>query len=78
VITALLIGGVVSIVLAITRSRDDADKPVGSYVVKTMIVVCPVIFLSLMVLNQNSGLSGGSGCAAACAPLQMHTGVPDF
>ncbi len=73
-VAALLIGGVVSVVLAITRSRDDIDKPVGSYVIKTMIVVCPIIFLSLMVLTQNSMLSGG----AASPSIQMNTGYPDF
>lgn len=75
ILSALLIGAIVSIVLSVTRSREDADKPPGSYIVKVMIVVCPIIFLSLTVLSKNDILSGG---ATGSSSIQMHTGVPDF
>lgn len=82
ILSSLLIGAVVAIVLSVTRSREDADKPPGSYIVKVMIVVCPIIFLSLTVLSKNEFLSGGGGVGGAMSSIgpgiQMHTGVPDF
>lgn len=74
-------GLVIAIVLGVTRSRDDADKGIGAYIVKTMIVVCPVIYLGLIVMNGNSSsgkATGGHFGGSSAAVLDMRTGIPDF
>ncbi len=69
-LVALILGFLSAIVLTVTRSREDADKKASSYIVKVMIVVCPIIFLGLTYITTNTKQSGGS--------LEMRTGNPDF
>jgi hypothetical protein len=72
---ALILGAAIAVILSFMRSREDADKGAGTYVVKVMIVACPVIYLGLTYLAANGGVQAGGGGSAS---LAMNTGYPDF
>ena len=76
---ALIMGLIIAIMLGITRSREDNEKGIGAYIVKVLIVVCPIIYLGLTFFN-NPGKIIGGGYASASIPstLEMRTGLPDF
>lgn len=73
-LVSLLLGFCIGVVMVVTRSRDDADKAPGAYIVKCMIVVCPIIFLGLTYISIDNGGNTPSGGGS----LEMRTGIPDF
>jgi len=72
-LAACVIGFIIAFLLAVMRSRDDADKGTGAYIVKVLIIVVPIVYLSLTYLGQND-MAGGSSSSG----LDMRTGYPDF
>lgn len=80
-VAALIIGVIIALLLGIMRSREDADKGMGAYMIKVLIIVCPVLYLAFTYISSNGGMTGGSGgssgMGAGCG-LDMRTGYPDF
>ena len=79
-VVAIVIGAIISTLLSIMRSRDDGDKGFGAYKVKTMIIVCPVLYLAFTYIASNGGMTGGGaiGSGGTSSSLDMRTGYPDF
>jgi hypothetical protein len=70
---AIALGLLLSVALTVTRTPEDANKKFGAYMLKVMIVMCPIIYLVLMFINANNASPiklGGS--------MDMRTGMPDF
>lgn len=77
-VAAVILGIIISGLMAVMRSRDDADKGTGAYIVKAMIITIPVIYLGLTYLSANGGMTGGGNIGASSSSLEMRTGIPDF
>ena len=75
-VAAGIVGIVISLLLGVMRSRDDGEKGMGAYVVKVLIIVCPVLYLAFTYMSANGGMTGGGG--GASSSLEMRTGYPDF
>lgn len=78
ILVAIILGIVIALLLSVMRSRDDADKGTAAYVIKVMIVACPVIYLGLTYLAANGGVQAGGAATGGSSTLAMNTGYPDF
>lgn len=75
ILASVVLGLIISVILSITRSKDDNNKGVGAYIIKCMIVVCPVVYIGVAYLSNTNVQSGGSSIPNT---MEMNTGVPDF
>jgi hypothetical protein len=76
IVVSIVLGLIIATALAVTRTQEDPQKRTGAYVVKVMIIICPIIYLALVFINANTGKAGGGGVSGGS--LEMRTGLPDF